>query len=145
MCQSTNWHTLPHKPPIMPYIKRVKQITHQMRKIESQMCSAVQNSQDWQSANTSVHFDPESNVSIIRLYGSKIAEIGDDYLTLFDGDHQTKTTKSRLNALLSTFGYTSGQVREYIFQKNQEWFVSTFDDKFQQVVTVPFESGMVIA
>ena len=129
----------------MPYIKRVKQITPQMRKIESQMCSAVQNSQDWQSANTSVHFDPESNVSVIRLHGNKIAEVGDDSLTLFDGGCQSNTTKSRLNALLSTFGYTCGQVREYVFQKNYEWFVSTFDTNDQEVVTVPFESGMVIA
>jgi hypothetical protein len=116
-----------------------------MRKIESQMCSAVQNSQDWQSANTSVHFDPESNVSVIRLHGNKIAEVGDDSLTLFDGGWQSNTTKSRLNALLSTFGYTCGQVREYVFQKNYEWFVSTFDTNDQEVVTVPFESGMVIA
>ena len=128
----------------MPYIKRVKQITHQMRKIESQMCSAVQNSQDWQSANTEV-VSQQDGVSLVYLHGNKIAEIGDDYLTLFDGGYQSNTVKSRLNALLSTFGYTCGQVREYVFQKNYEWFVSTFDTDAQEVVTLPFEDGMVIA
>ena len=40
-----------------------------MRKIESQMCAAVQKNIDWQSANTSVHFDPETGVSVVRLHG----------------------------------------------------------------------------
>ena len=43
-----------------------------MRKIEKQMCAAVQSNKDWQSANTSVHFDPETGVSIVRLHGNKI-------------------------------------------------------------------------
>ena len=57
-----------------------------------------------------------NNVSIVRLHGHKIAEVGDDYLTLFDAGYQTKTTKSRLNAILGEFGYTCGTKREYIFQ-----------------------------
>ena len=43
-----------------------------MRKIESQMCAAVQGNKDWQSGNTSVHFDAESGVSVVRLHGNKI-------------------------------------------------------------------------
>ena len=56
----------------------------------------------------------------VFLHGNKIAEIGDDSLTLFDGGWQSNTTKSRLNARVTipTFGYTCGQVREYVFQKN---------------------------
>ena len=91
-----------------------------MRKIESQMCVAVQKSIDWQSGNTSVHFDPEAGVSVVRLHGNKIAEVGDDYLTLFDGDHQTKTTKSRLNALIKEF---CNCVTDGVFQHNFQWFV----------------------
>ena len=91
-----------------------------MRKIESQMCVAVQKSIDWQSGNTSVHFDPEAGGSVVRLHGNKIAEVGDDYLTLFDGDHQTKTTKSRLNALIKEF---CNCVTDGVFQHNFQWFV----------------------
>ena len=115
-----------------------------MRKIEQQMIDAINNNQDWQSGNTSVHFNEENNVSIVRLHGSKIAEVGDDYLTLFDGGYQTKTTKSRLNALLSEFGYTCGTKREYIFQKKFEWFVNFFNIKSNQIEVVPFVDGMVL-
>ena len=91
-----------------------------MRKIETQMIAAVQNNQNWQSANTSVHFDAESGVSVVRLHGNKIAEIGDEFVRIFDGGWQTTTTKSRLNALINEFcdAFTDG-----VFQKNYQWFV----------------------
>ena len=65
-----------------------------MRKIEQQMNTAIQNNQNWQSANTAVTFDEESSVSSVFLHGNKIAEIGDTFIRLFDGDHQTNTTIS---------------------------------------------------
>ena len=116
-----------------------------MRKIEQQMIDAINNNQDWQSANTSVHYDHSSGASRVYLHGHKIAEVGDDYLTLFDGDHQTKTTKSRLNAILGEFGYTCGTKREYIFQKQFEWFVNYFNIKSNQIEVVPFVDGMILA
>ena len=116
-----------------------------MRKIEQQMIAAINNNQDWQSANTLVHYDPSSGASRVYLHGNKIAEVGDNYLTLFDGDHQTKTTKSRLNAILGEFGYTCGTKREYVFQKQFEWFVNYFNMKSNQIEVVPFVDGMVLA
>ena len=74
-----------------------------MRKIEKQMCDAVQSNKDWQSANTSVHFDPETGISVVRLHGNKIAEVSDNDMTIFDGGWQSVTTKSRLNALCEYF------------------------------------------
>ena len=107
-----------------------------MRKIESQMCAAVQSNKDWQSANTSVHFDPETGVSVVRLHGNKIAEVSDNDMTIFDGGWQTTTTKSRLNALINAFcnGVTDG-----VFQKNYEWFIRDNN------VTVDFENGYTFA
>ena len=93
-----------------------------MRKIEKQMCAAVQSNINWQSANTSVHFDPETGVSIVRLHGNKIAEISDNDMTIFDGDHKTMTTKSRLNALCEYFCVDG----EGVFQKDFQWFVRKF-------------------
>ena len=116
-----------------------------MRKIETQMIAAINNNQDWQSANTSVHFNAEENVSVVRLHGHKIAEVGDDSLKLFDAGYQTKTTKSRLNAILSEFGYTCGTQREYIFQKQFEWFVNFFDSHTKQMQTISFVDGMILA
>ena len=91
-----------------------------MRKIESEMCAAVQKSINWQSGNTSVHFDPEAGVSVVRLHGNKIAEVSDTDMKIFDGDHQTKTTKSRLNALIKEF---CNCVTDGVFQHNFQWFV----------------------
>jgi len=90
-----------------------------MRKIEQQMCAAVQKNINWQSANTSVHFDPETGVSVVRLHGNKIAEISDNDMTIFDGGWQSVTTKSRLNALCDEFCIAG----EGVFQKDFKWFV----------------------
>ena len=119
-----------------------------MRKIEEQMIAAINNNQDWQSANTAVIHtcdNVNSPVSHVYLHGNKIAEVGDDFLKLFDGGWQTNTTKSRLNALLSEFGYTCGTKREYIFQKQFEWFVNFVDTKTEQMMTIPFVDGMRLA
>ena len=115
-----------------------------MRKIEQQMINAINNNQDWKSANTEV-VSQQDGVSIVYLHGNKIAEVGNDFLTLFDGDHQTKTTKSRLNAILGKFGYTCGTKREYVFQKQFEWFVNFVDTKTEQMMTIPFVDGMRLA
>jgi hypothetical protein len=115
-----------------------------MRKIESQMCAAVQSNIDWQSGNTSVHFDPETGVSIVRLHGNKIAEIDDTSMTIFDGDHQTMTTKSRLNALCEEFCIDG----ERVFQKDFNWFVRKFagqNGTEKVFVTEEFNNGYIFA
>ena len=107
-----------------------------MRKIEQQMNNAIQNNLNWQSANTSVHFNEEENVSIVRLHGNKIAEVGDTFIQLFDGGWQTNTTKSRLNAILSEHGESGDKV----FQKDFDWFVQM--NTAQGLSVVPFFSSM---
>ena len=107
-----------------------------MRKIESQMINAIQNSLNWQSANTSVHFNEDENLSIVRLHGNKIAEVGETFIRLFDGGYQTNTTKSRLNAILEAFG----EVGDKVFAKNFEWFVTM--NTVQGLTTVPFFNSM---
>jgi len=91
-----------------------------MRKIETQMNQAVANSKNWQSGNTSVHFNEEENLSIVRLHGNKIAEIGDDFMRVFDGGFQSATTKSRLNALIDRF---CNAASDGVFQKDFQWYV----------------------
>ena len=93
-----------------------------MRKIESQMCAAVQKNINWQSGNTSVHFNEETGESVVRLHGNKIAEVSDTDMTIFDGGWQSVTTKSRLNALCDEFCIAG----EGVFQKNYKWFVRKF-------------------
>ena len=107
-----------------------------MRKIEQQMNDAVANNKDWQSANTSVHYCEENGESIVRLHGHKIAVIGDDFLQIFDGGYQTKTTKSRLNALIERF---CNAVTDGVFQKDYQWYIS--DNK----VTRDFTNGYIFA
>ena len=115
-----------------------------MRKIEQQMCDAVQSNKDWKCKNTSVHFDPETGVSIVRLHGNKIAEVSDNDMTIFDGGWQTTTTKSRLNALCDYFCISG----EGVFQKDFAWYVRKFVGKIngQDVFkTEDFDNGYVFA
>jgi len=100
-----------------------------MRKIETQMCSAVHNSKNWTNANTTVSFNEEDNISVVRLHGNKIAEVGDDFMTVFDGGWQSNTTKSRLNALINEF---CNAITDGVFQENYQWYVkdSGFTKKF---------------
>ena len=92
-----------------------------MRKIEREMNAAIRDYRHWQSGNTEVIADHDG-VSRVYLHGNKIAEIGDDYVQIFDGGHQSKTTKSRLNAILSEHGIKG----ECVFQRNFNWFVHKF-------------------
>ena len=108
------------------------------------MCAAVQSNSDWQSANTSVHFDPETGVSVVRLHGNKIAEVSDTDMTIFDGGWQTTTTKSRLNALCEEFCIAG----EGVFQKNYQWFVRKFAGAINGenvFVTETFDNGYIFA
>ena len=107
-----------------------------MRKIEQQMNTAIQNNQNWQSANTAVTFDEESAVSSVFLHGNKIAEVGNTFIRLFDGGWQSNTTKSRLNAILSEHGDCGDKV----FAKNFDWFVQM--NTVQGLSVVPFFSSM---
>tara|TARA_B100002019_G_C20703503_1_gene326844 strand:+ start:76 stop:426 length:351 start_codon:yes stop_codon:yes gene_type:complete len=93
-----------------------------MRKIEAQMNRAIQKNINWQSGNTSVHFNEESGVSVVRLHGNKIAEVSDNDMTIFDGGWQSNTTKSRLNALCEEFCIAG----EGVFQKDFVWYVRKF-------------------
>jgi len=93
-----------------------------MRKIEQQMNNAISNNLNWQSGNTAVTYDPETNESTVRLHGNTIAIVGDDFVQIFDGGYQSKTTKSRLNAILSEHGIKG----ECVFQRNWNWFVHKF-------------------
>lgn len=104
-----------------------------MRKIERQMNDAILNQKDWKLDNTEVVSC--SHVSDVFLYGNLIARIGETWIELFDGNHQTATTKSRLNAILKVHGCGD----EYVFQKNYQWFLN------YQGAPIPFFSGMRLA
>ena len=101
-----------------------------MRVIEKNMIAAVARATNWRSGNTRV--EAVVGASRVYLYDHLIAEVGENYIQLFDGGHQTTTTKSRLNALLSEFGFTD----ERVFAKNFTWFVQ------QEGGPIPFFSGM---
>ena len=95
------------------------------------------NNEFWSKANTSV--ETIDGVSFVRLHGNLIAEVGEDFIKLFDGGWQSNTTKSRLNAILSEHGIAG----ESVFQKNFEWFVRLWNG--EEFVTTEFRSGMRLA
>jgi hypothetical protein len=103
-----------------------------MRKIEKEMNSAIANRCDWKSANTRVEYEQGNSISRVYLHGNKIAEVGENWIRLFDGGYQTATTKSRLNAILEENGLPG----EKVFQKAYKWFVN------YQGTQIDFFSGM---
>jgi hypothetical protein len=108
-----------------------------MRKIERQMNAAITAKVDWKCDNTEVHFC--DGVSFVFLHGNKIAEVGDNFIRLFDGGFQSNTTKSRLNAILQEHGLPG----ECVFQKNWTWFLrSKWGTEFS---VIPFFSSMRLA
>jgi len=100
------------------------------------MNTAIANNDNWQSGNTSVHFNEEENLSVVRLHGNKIAEIGEGFIRLFDGGWQSNTTKSRLNAILSEHG----ECGDKVFAKDFDWFLQM--NTAQGLSVVPFFSSM---
>ena len=102
-----------------------------MRKIETEMNAAIAEGRDWCKDNTQVNCD-SNGVARVYLHGHKIAEIGEGWMQLWDGGYQTKTTKSRLNAILEANGLPG----ERVFQKAYQWFVN------YQGSPIPFFSGM---
>ena len=105
-----------------------------MRKIETQMNTAIRNKKNWAGSNTTVV--PDDNIAKVYLHGNHIAtyNYANKELSLFDGGWQSVTTKSRLNALCSELATGFG-----VFQKNWNWFVSDF-----QNTAVDFTDGITV-
>ena len=97
------------------------------------MNNAITEGKDFKMDNTEVIAC--SNVSDVYLHGNLIARIGETWIELFDGGQQSKTTKSRLNAILAVHGIDG----ECVFQKNFQWFVNYNGSP------IPFFSGMRMA
>jgi len=105
-------------------------LIHIMRKIETQMNSAIANRENFSKANTQVTI--EDRVANVYLHGNLIARVGDTFVQILDGGWQSVTTKSRLNALLSEVLPSGG-----VFQKDFTWYYNS-----SKLGTVPFISGM---
>ena len=109
-----------------------------MRKIETLMNKALINSKNWKLANTEVTFDQESGHSRVYLHGNHIATIGDNFVTVTDAGYQTRTTKSRLNAIITEHCVDG----EGIFQRGGQWFVKYYPaGKDTKLITFPFCSS----
>jgi hypothetical protein len=89
-----------------------------MRKIEESINDALRQKETKSFGNTSVNYSDD--FSTVFLHGNPIVKISWENMTakLSNCGWESKTTKSRLNAILSEF--TTSQ----IFQKNFEWKIS---------------------
>ena len=101
-----------------------------MRKIETLMNKAIESGDSWSLDNTMVR--TVDDVAHVYLFGNLISKIGEGFIELFDGGYRSKTTKSRLNAIL----LENGLPGECVFQRNHQWFVNYNGSP------IPFFSGM---
>ena len=106
-----------------------------MRKLKRQMNFAVSNKANWAGSNTSVSYNDSTNCSSIYLHGHQIATVDHNLkaVKLSSCGYETRTTKSRLNALLQEVKYGCS-----IFQKNFDWFVKYNDE------VASFCDGMIL-
>ena len=110
-----------------------------MRKIETQMNTAIRNKKNWAGSNTTVFTENDSAYGLeskVYLHGNHIATYNHTLkeLELYDGGWQSNTTKSRLNALCNEFATGFG-----VFQKNWNWFISDFSGTAK-----PFFDGAIV-
>lgn len=91
-----------------------------MRKIEREMIEAIKARKDYSNDNTQVRVEEDGTIKVY-LHSNLIARIYDNnvWTTAWfsDADYQTKTTKSRLNCLLSHFNLPT------ISAKSSRWYV----------------------
>ena len=112
-----------------------------MRKIEREMIDAVVNKNDWRKDNTEVLYSPSRDVCCVYLHKNLIATIDKYQVEVYDGNHRTSTTKSRLNALIN--GLCDG-IHQGVHQHKFEWFVTDNTDHYKRNV-IPFENGYTFA
>ena len=96
---------------------------------------AISNKADWSGSNTQVTYNNSTNCSQIYLHGHHIATFCHETraVKIDSCGYQTRTTKSRLNAILQEVKYGCS-----IFQKNFDWFVSYHGQ------TESFWDGMIL-
>jgi hypothetical protein len=92
-----------------------------MRKIEREMIEAIKTKKPYNNDNTEVSI--REGILRVYLHGHLIAQIEESELFLTDCGYKTKTTKSRLNCLLSHFGFP------VLYSKNYQWYIG--DDMWQ--------------
>ena len=96
---------------------------------------AISNKGNWCGSNTQVNYNSNTNCSSIYLHGHQIATVDHNLkaVNLSSCGYETRTTKSRLNAILDEVKYGCK-----VFQKNWDWFVSYNDQ------AASFWDGMIL-
>lgn len=95
-----------------------------MRRIEEEMIAAFHEKRIWTKDNTRVwvvSFDFNKTLVdqiYVTLFGYKIAQLTNDKeLSVLDAGYRTKTTKSRLNSILSHYKLPT------IYSKKLQWYI----------------------
>ena len=103
------------------------------------MTEAIVSKTDFSNTNTRVDYVPSEGISEIFLHNNLIAYYRHDEESMYISScgWESNTTKSRLNALLTTFYRGVG-----IFQKNWNWFIE--DSRDNKSFTQSFYDGMIV-
>ena len=107
-----------------------------MRKIEADMIAAIRAHRPWKSGNTQVKICPNTGQCGVFLHDNLIAtECGPGWM-ICDCGWQTTTTKSRLNAILTSLFDRPIS----IFQRNNQW---RFSDNGITTLVEPHDMNLV--
>ena len=99
------------------------------------MNMAITHKTAWAGSTTQVNYNSNTNCSSIYLHGHQIATVDHNLkaVKLSSCGYETRTTKSRLNAILQEVKYGCS-----IFQKNFDWCVKYNDE------VASFWDGMIL-
>ena len=96
-----------------------------MKKIDKESAKAFMEARKFKTSNTEVVVLP--NVTVLKLFGNEIAyryNCPDKILSITNCGWKTKTTKSRLNAILIHYDSVK-------FQRQKKWYLNLGDSEFE--------------
>lgn len=99
-----------------------------MRKIEEKIVDAIKNMKDFAGGNTEVRIN--LRCAYVYLHNNLIAEILPNVglIRITSSNWRTARTKSRLNAILSLYGYAINQNKGIWYLHNEDGFKVFEDD-----------------
>jgi len=107
-----------------------------MRVIEKEMINAINHRKYWTKDNTRVC--PQSDCIEVWLYSTQIATIYSDRIVIRTGNWHTKTTKNRLNVILSEYtDYFIQQVEFSWYLVNKNVHSVRNSESFMENMTIP--------
>lgn len=103
-----------------------------MNTVEEKMCNSILSGVNFANGNTTVSH--ENGVSNVYLHGNNIVRVTEKSVLFNDCGWQTRTTKSRINAVLRAF------TKSEVASNGGRWMLTTRDGNITRSNIIPLGS-----